>query len=78
MQHPTMAERGAAWDKEILQRAGTARPIEEWHEELGDCLWWTFPVEEPPYIGSPLDTEWLEDDHKFTHFTEIIVPPEPI
>ena len=31
------------------------RPLEEWHEGIGDVLWWRFPVSEPPYVGSPLD-----------------------
>jgi hypothetical protein len=33
----------------------TARPIEEWNEEMGNVLWWRFPVEEPPYVGTPND-----------------------
>ena len=32
-----------------------ARPISEYHEDYGPVLWWKFPVDEPPYIGSPLD-----------------------
>lgn len=32
-----------------------ARPIEEYHEDMGDVLWWKFPIVEPPYVGSPLD-----------------------
>jgi hypothetical protein len=32
-----------------------ARPLEEWHEDMGPKLWWKFPIEEPPYVGSPLD-----------------------
>lgn len=32
-----------------------ARPLSEWHEEIGDVLWWRFPIEEPPYCGSPRD-----------------------
>jgi hypothetical protein len=53
-----------------------ARPIEEWHEDYGDCLWWRFPIEEPPYVGSPLDTEWEENncDNLYTHFTTFDIP----
>jgi hypothetical protein len=40
----------AAWD-----RLHTARPLSEWTEETGDVLWWAFPIQEPPYVGSPLD-----------------------
>lgn len=32
-----------------------ARHIDEWHEDMGDVLWWTNPVTEAPYVGSPLD-----------------------
>lgn len=31
------------------------RPLSEWHEEIGDVLWWKFPITEAPYVGSPLD-----------------------
>jgi hypothetical protein len=31
------------------------RSREEWHEDYGDVLWWTFPLTEAPYVGSPLD-----------------------
>lgn len=31
------------------------RPLAEWHEDIGPVLWWRFPLEEPPYVGSPLD-----------------------
>lgn len=30
------------------------RPLDEWHEDIGDVLWWKFPITEPPYVGSPL------------------------
>jgi hypothetical protein len=33
----------------------TPRPLSEWHEDMGDVLWWKFPIVEPPYCGSPLD-----------------------
>lgn len=33
-----------------------ARPLAEYHEDFGPVLWWRFPVTEPPYVGSPLDT----------------------
>lgn len=48
-----------------------ARPIEEWHEDYGDVLWWTFPIEEAPYCGNPLDSDW-PDCH--THWTPFVVP----
>lgn len=56
-----------------------ARPASEYHEDMGAVLWWRMPVQEPPYIGSPLDTEWVEDGHDayYTHFTPIAVPETP-
>lgn len=37
------------------QNPEIARPLSEWHEDMGDVLWWRFPVSEAPYVGSPLD-----------------------
>ena len=34
--------------------AGKPRPLSDWTEEVGDVLWWRFPIEEAPWIGSPL------------------------
>jgi hypothetical protein len=33
----------------------TPRPIAEYDEDMGTVLWWKFPIEEPPYVGSPND-----------------------
>ena len=51
-----------------------ARPIDEWGEDMGDVLWWQFPIVEPPYVGSPLDAEW---PGYHTHWTPIPIPKEP-
>lgn len=32
-----------------------ALPFSEWHEDLGDVLWWKLPLAGAPYCGSPLD-----------------------
>ena len=45
----------------------TTFPADEWHEDFGPVLWWQFPITEPPYVGSPLDTDWLPD--YYTHFS---------
>lgn len=29
--------------------------FEDWHEDIGDVLWWLLPVSEAPYVGSPRD-----------------------
>jgi hypothetical protein len=33
----------------------TPRPIDEYDESMGSVLWWKFPIDEPPYVGSPND-----------------------
>ena len=50
-----------------------AHLAEHWNEDVGDVLWWNFPVEEPPYCGTPLDEHFPK--HK-THFTTIDMPTE--
>lgn len=49
----------------------TPRPIKDWHEDLGPCLWWSFPIEEPPYCGTPLDNDFPP---YLTHFTWVLLP----
>ena len=51
-----------------------ARPMEEWGEDYGDVMWWKFPIEEPPYVGSPLDVNWPAHH---THWTPIVMPQPP-
>lgn len=45
--------------------------FEEWHEDDGNVLWWKFPIEEPPYCGTPLDANW---PGYHTHYTTIPIP----
>jgi hypothetical protein len=46
---------------------------EYWHEDEGPALWWRFPVVEPPYLGTPIDSDW---PGYHTHFTPL--PPAPL
>ena len=41
-----------------LRAAPEARPLDEWHEDMGAVTWWRFPVEEAAWIGTPLDSDW--------------------
>lgn len=50
-----------------------ARLAEHWNEDMGDVIWWNFPVEEPPYCGTPLDEHFPK--YK-THFSMIDMPNE--
>jgi hypothetical protein len=52
-----------------------AIPAEQWHEDDGPCLWWAFPINEPPYSGSPLDSDW---PGCHTHFTRMVCPELPL
>lgn len=42
----------------------TLRPFADWHEDFGPCLWYQIdtekaePIGQPPYVGSPLDSDW--------------------
>lgn len=50
-----------------------ARPLEEWHEDHGDALWWFFPMTEAPYVGSPLDCgQTVEVVTRFVRGGEIV------
>lgn len=49
-------------------------PKESWHEDDGPALWWCFPIQEPPYCGSPLDSNFPD---YVTHWTRLLVPVEP-
>lgn len=51
-----------------------ANSADSWHEEDGEVLWWRFPVQEAPYVGSPLCEDWHED--YYTHWTKLPIPWE--
>lgn len=57
-----------------LDAARTPRPLDEWHEDFGPKLWWTFPVQEEPYCGGPNDSDW---PGYHTHWTPIVLPVTP-
>ncbi|WP_340011770.1 hypothetical protein MHI32_01520 [Paenibacillus sp. FSL H7-0690] len=57
-----------------IKQQFSARPLDEWHEEMGDMLWWMFPIQEPPYCGNPLDSDWSDC---YTHWTPFVIPADP-
>jgi len=61
-------------DAEAGLDAKQARPLADWNEDVGVTLWWRFPVDEPPYCGSPTYDDW---PGYHTHWTPILVPHEP-
>lgn len=58
---------------ELLEKLNQARPIEDWHEDDGPVLWWIHPVEEPPYCGTPNDSDW---PGYHTHWSQIPIPTQ--
>lgn len=59
---------------EVRACRGVAQPLDAWTEEDGPALWWKFPIEQPPYSGTPLDDEFSP---YFTHWTPIVIPAQP-
>ncbi|CAB4148082.1 hypothetical protein UFOVP431_103 [uncultured Caudovirales phage] len=51
-----------------------ARPFNEWLEDYGPVLCWRFPIEEPPHVGCPLDSDW---GNYYTHWTPLVCPADP-
>jgi hypothetical protein len=56
----------------VLAPLRQARPIASYHEDRGNVLWWKFPIDEPPYCGTPSDSDW---PGYHTHWTPL--PPLP-
>lgn len=48
-------------------------PLEDWHEDDGPVMWWELPLDEPPWVGTPLDSDW---PGHHTHWSKIIIPAE--
>ena len=80
MAHAWEAGRASGWTDAITRYSAqavpvaVAIPVEQWHEDDGFCLWWKFPINEPPYSGSPLDSDW---PGYHTHFTRLVCPVLP-
>lgn len=49
------------------------RPLAAWDHADGAVLWWKLPIEEPPYCGTPGDSDW---PGYHTHWTPLSVPAE--
>lgn len=68
---------GEAIDRlKLYEDCNTLKPIEEWQEDYGDCLFWRLPITEAPYCGSPLDSIWEERNYGnyYTYFTRLVQP----
>ena len=79
-----MRERGAERRRRIeaekqleeMKLALVEIPADEWHEDDGPALWWRLPVQEPPWVGSPLDDDWMPG--YYTHWMPLAsITPKP-
>jgi hypothetical protein len=50
--------RRLAADLRAARSLTRTRPFAEWHEDDGAALWWKAPVQEPPFSGTPGDSDW--------------------
>lgn len=57
-------------DKLIYEWYETLHDADAWSEDDGAVLWWSFPVAEAPYCGTPLDFDF--DPNIYTHWTRIV------
>lgn len=60
---------------EAVKAYFTFRPVDEWEEEMGDCLFYKTPMCEAPIVTCPLSSDWI--DGYFTHFLEMKKFPVP-
>ena len=64
---------------DALARWGSPTPVpvaipgEKYHEDMGPVTWWRLPVDEPPWVGTPNDSDW---PGYHTHFTP--APTNPL
>ena len=49
-------------------------PLASWHEDDGPAMWWSLPIQETPYVGSPTDDDFPDF---VTHWSKLLVPNEP-
>ena len=70
---PYVYEAARALIAEALRPYKTMRPLDDYHEDYGYVLWWVSPVCEPPYCGTPNDSDW---PGYHTHWTPLITPDE--
>ena len=52
-----------------------AWPLEDWHEDMGVVLWHLFPLQEPPWVGTPNDSDW---PGYHTHFQPLPEAPTAV
>jgi hypothetical protein len=53
-------------EKQIWDTEQIFRPVEDWHEDDGDALFFKLDAGESPKVTSPITSNW--DDNYFTHW----------
>jgi chromosome segregation ATPase len=72
-----LSEKCAKRSEEQLKKLHTLRPASEWHEDYGTVLWHHLPIQEPPHVGTPLDSDWDHfDEGYYTHWSPIPMNPQ--
>lgn len=69
-------------DGPALFDSARLRPLDEYDDDMGPVIWWRLPIVEPPWVGTPNDTEWkmgwpssIDDSIPYyTHFTLLLTP----
>lgn len=61
-----------AMENQTLKEPNRLMLDTEWHEDDGIVIWWKLPINEPPYVGTPLDSDFEEG--YYTHFTRLVEP----
>lgn len=76
--HCAVAARlGDFFKHHLMKWPQEARPLDDWHEDMGPVLWWAFPVEEAPWAGDPRSSAWPGYHTHFTPLPEAPVEPSP-
>lgn len=75
---------GAKWALSALSagKPEQARTADEWHEDYGSVVWWTWQdgkwLGEPSYIGSPLCDDWPGYHTHWAPHPEMPDAPQPV
>ncbi|MCC7537879.1 MAG: hypothetical protein IT379_16765 [Deltaproteobacteria bacterium] len=52
------AKKRAEVASEAMRTHFRIHSFDEWREDYGAVLWFTLPIEEPPWCGTPNDEDW--------------------
>lgn len=57
----------------VIDRLHVPRTLDQWSDDDGDVLWHLMPICQPPWVGTPQDTEWpfAEEDEARLWWTRL-------